>query len=152
MNLTMEEIMLVFYHGTGQGNNLYTQISNATTQGNLDKYYDKKIGIRWMHQCIRRLIDEGYLLRKFRTRPHGPHQWRRIPSLIYFTPKGVRHLMRRTVSGATQLLKKLLAYLNSDDKRWPNTTNIDRDADLSTDPDVAAGLKRLTEIVGKDVS
>lgn len=152
MNQTMDELMIVFYFATGQGNNLYTQISNTTTRGNLATYHNKHIGIRWLHECISRLLDLGYVTRICRVKPHGENQWRRIPSLIFITPKGAKHLQRKAVSGAKQFFNKIVAHLSKPPKKRSKKRDIDESSYMPADPQKAQRLKRLTEIVGKDIS
>jgi len=39
--------------------------------------------------------------------------------MITFTLSGIKYLVKKRVAGALELLKRMLRFLSSDDKRWP---------------------------------
>ena len=111
--------MITLFSCTGQGKKHYSVVSVEKILQLLEKFHKIDIQRRWIFQCLKDLLDAGYITRKARYKHRGGGLIGQIPSMISFTLRGAKYLVSRRVSGATQLLKSILSWVTGKDQRWP---------------------------------
>lgn len=89
---------------------------------------------------MKHLIDAGYITTKYRYRNEEGGEIHQLPSMITFTLRGIRFLVQKRIAGAKQLLKKMLAWINKDDRRFP------KEADILRAPTEGERKKNLTRL------
>ena len=130
------------------GKKNYTTISCDHALELLEKYHGIAINRRWFFYCMRDFIDEGLISRKSRYRHGDRNLIRQIPSLITFTIRGLKHLSRNKVAGAFQALKKMIAWLESKDHRYPDQSDSMPNLTMSERNENIRQLKLLFNKVG----
>ena len=123
MNNSKAALMITLFAATGQGKNHYTVGSVDKFLSLLTKYHKIDIQRRWIFQCLKDLLDAGYITRKARYKRRDGGLIGQIPSMISFTLQGAKYLVSRRVSGAFALLKSILNFVTGKDKRWPGTSD-----------------------------
>jgi len=150
MNASKASIMITLFACTGQGKKHYTVTSVQKISGLLRKYHKIEIQRRWIFQCLKDLLDAGYITRKQRYKRRDGGLIRQIPSMISFSLRGAKYLVSRRVSGAIQLLKNILRFVIGDDQRWPNVEHVtDPGADGKKKANQRELTKLLDQITGK---
>jgi len=144
--------MITLFFSTGQGENHYTVTSINVLRSNLKKFHKKDIKRRWSFQCLRYLIDEGYIRRKKRYVYDHNRLITQIPSMLWFTLKGVVWLVRNGVSGAKKVYKSMVKHIQSGDKRYPQPKEFDDGSYKPADPGEQKRLDGLLGIVTKKIS
>ena len=150
MNATKASQMITLFFSMSQGKNHYTVTSIKTLLLNLSKFHKIDIQRRWCFECLRWLIDEGYIRRKARYRNDHNGLLTQIPSMVTFSLKGVVWLVSKGVSGAKKLYKSMMKFLKKQDKRFPSGKDFDDGSYKPEDPDQRAALEGLLGIVGKE--
>lgn len=145
MNEAKFSIMITLFFSMSQGQNHYTVSSIDKLRENLNKYHKVDIQRRWTFQCLRDLLDAGYLKRKQRFVNDENGLVSQIPSMVTFTLKGAIFMVRRGVSGAKRIVKSMVKYLQKKDKRFPLQKDFD---DGSYKPADLEDKKRLDNLLG----
>ena len=151
MNEAKFSIMVTLFFSMSQGQNHYTVSSIDKLRENLDKYHKVDIKRRWTFQCLRDLLDAGYLKRKQRFVNDENGLVSQIPSMVTFTLKGAIFMVRRGVSGAKRIVKSMVKYLQKKDKRFPLQKDFDDGSYKPADPEEQKRLDGLLEIVTKKI-
>ncbi len=103
MTDTQLAILTILFFSSRQGKSNFPQISNAEILTTLRTDYDIDIGLPWLHQCIRDLIDDRYLARRPSYKHTANTQFRPEPSLLKIAPEGLMYLKRtRTATEAPE--------------------------------------------------
>ncbi len=147
MNALQLILMNILNFSMGQGKNHYTKASVNRILEILAEIYDVHVHRRWVFECIRWLIDHGYITRKPRYENDSAGHVSQKSSMIAFRIKGVRHLVKFGVARAKQKHEDMKDWFKTRDGRWPSEHDYD---DGTWQLDKASDrkrLKRLTEIV-----
>ena len=147
MNACKASTMITLFFSTSQGKNHYTVTSIKTLLVNLLKFHKIDIQRRWCFECLRWLVDEGYIRRKQRYFNDDNGLVTQIPSMISFSLKGVVWLVTQGVSGAKKIYKSMMKFLKKGDNRFPSGKDFDDGSYLPKDPDQLAALEGLLGIV-----
>ena len=116
--------MITIFSCISQGKNHYSIVSIQKILALLEKHHKIDIRRRWLFQCFRDLLSDGYITRKARYKRRPGGLIGQIPSMLSFTLKGAKYLVSRRVSGAIGLLKSILSFVTGKDKRWPAAEDI----------------------------
>jgi len=119
MNSTKHAVAITLFASTKNGEVHYTKASAQKIIILLAKYHDKQIQRRWLFYCLADMEKAGYIRRKTRHRHDRDGKITQISSLITFTLAGIKYLVKKRISGALALLKKMMKWLNGGDHRWP---------------------------------
>lgn len=114
-------------------------------------YHRINIERRWFFQCMHDLEDGGYVSRQRR--------WSKIPgniirsksSIWYFTLRGAQYLSSKAVSGARDLLNRMLAWLHHDDSRQPAAGIYSTPGEEIDKAEAMRRIKGLIEEIGRPV-
>lgn len=146
LNATKIALLITFLSILVKGKNHYCQPHPDTTIELLKKFHSIEIGRRWFFQCMLDLETTGLMRRQRR--------WISLPgptiesdsSLWWFTLRGAKFLVSKSIRGAGELLKLMTTWLHRDDQRRPVVKDI-----LCNEPitDTAEVLKRIRELVKK---
>jgi len=135
----------------GQGQSHYTKSSIDTLRKNLNKYHKINIKRRWTFQCLKNMVEAGYITRKSRYRQEYQGIISQIPSLYSFTIKGIKLLVSRRVTGAAKLLKNMINYISGKDQRWPKEKDVAGQVPFEKYTPTSDDWKKLFGIVGKKI-
>lgn len=124
MNASKASLIITLFSCMGQGKKHYSVVSIEKILQLLQKYHKIKIQRRWIFQCLKDLLDAGYITRKQRYKRRDGGLIGQIPSMISFTLRGAKYLVSRRVSGAVRLLKSILSFVTGSDQRWPHGADI----------------------------
>lgn len=113
-------LLITIYKTLVKGNKGYISPSVNTLIDLVSTFHKINIKRRRAFQCLRYLEDEGYVSRRKRYVKQDDNSWKQVPSLIAITLKGARKLYSMGVDGASKLIKSILDWLKSPDKRWPS--------------------------------
>jgi len=149
MNASCYAIAITLFSSMGQGQSHYTKSSIDTLRKNLSKYHKINIKRRWTFQCLKNMIEAGYIKRKTRFRHKYLGNISQIPSLYAFTVKGIKLLVTRRVTGAAKLLKNMINYISGKDKRWPKEKDVASLELFEKYTPTSDDWKKLFGIVGK---
>jgi len=144
--------MITLFFSMGQGENHVSYSSINAIRENLSKYHKIDIQRRWIFYCLAWLIEEGYIRRKKRYRQDHNGLIAQVPSILWFTLKGVVWLVRMGVSGAKKVYKSMTTYLGKRDGRSPTKKEFDDGSYWPEDPDQRAALENLLGIATKKIS
>ncbi|TSA45885.1 hypothetical protein D4R52_01660 [bacterium] len=144
MNTTKRAIFITIYKIIVKGKKHYIEPSVNTIIDLLCSYHSTEIKRRWAFQCLHDLEEMGYINRRERYIKTPDGLWKQIPSLITITLAGARKLYTQGVDGAARLIKEILGWVRSGDKRWPGYKS-----NLVTSPErmVPAGIAALGEVI-----
>ena len=148
---TKPALMITVFYCIGQGKSHYTVAAVDTFLKLLKDHHNIRIRRRWMFQCLRDLLDQGYLKRRPRHLNDGNGLVTQIPSMISFTLKGVAWLVKMGVDGARAIHKSMLSYLNKGDNRFPSGDDYDDGSWRPSDPKERKRLEGLLGIVTKSI-
>lgn len=151
MNACKASTMITLFFSTGQGKNHYTVTSIKTLLLNLAKFHKINIQRRWCFECLRYLIDEGYIRRKARYRNDFNGLITQIPSMVTFTLKGVVWLISKGVKEAKKVYSSMMKFLKKSDNRFPGRQDFDDGSYWPKDPDQRAALEGLLGIATKKI-
>ena len=90
----------------------------------LQEYHNVKIKRRWIFQILKDLHDEGLITRVERKAPTRNGEFRQEPGLISFTIKGMKYLVKKKVSGALGVLKRMMQWVKKGKRQWPTEKDI----------------------------
>lgn len=142
MNVTKFSILISLFVTTSQGKKHYTLCSVDALLNLLLKYHNISVGRRWAFECLRWLEDEGYIVRRQRYRHQPDTTIRQLSSIISLTAKAAKIMVKKKVSGAMVLLKRMIKWAKGPDRRFP------KPADLV--PSSESDQKELTREEAKD--
>jgi len=140
MNNTKLSILITLFQCTGQGKNHYSLISVNKIIKLLSKIHTTQVKRRWVFQCLRDIIDAGFLSRRPRFKRHRDGTINQLSSITAITLKGAKLLVSKKISGAVLLLKNILSWAKNQDKRFPKKREILPEDFREIDP---AELRRL---------
>lgn len=123
MNNSKRVILITIFKILVKGKKHYIGPSVNTLIDLICSYHSTKIRRRWAFQCLHDLEAQGYLNRRTRFLRLADGTWKQIPSLISITLVGARKLYAQGVDGAARLIKEILGWIHSGDKRWPGYKN-----------------------------
>ena len=152
MNAAKAYTMITVFFSMGQGKNHYTVTSIDTLLLNLAKFHKIIIKRRWLFECLRWLLDNGYIKRKQRYAHDDIGLITQIPSMITFTLKGIIWLKNMGVVGAKKIYKSMVKWLNKGDKRFPKDSDFDDGSYKAKTPEDQKRLNDLLTSVGTDIS
>lgn len=133
--------------GGGRVSYKYSLISINKIIELLKKHYNIEVKRRWVFQCLRDLLDQGYISRQPRRGKNSDGAVWQKSSIIAITLKGARFLFSRQVLGAKQLISSIMAWMRDNiDKRFPKKDVIMN----GIDDNERRQLVNLAEIVTKD--
>jgi len=118
----------------------------------LSEHHGVNIKRRWTFQCIRFLLDSGYISRMPRYRQGTGFAITQLPSMVSFRKKGIDWLLTKGVFGARTLLENILNYFKSGDGRFPKEKDFTSNLMYPPDPIEAKRLKHLAAISTKDIT
>jgi len=151
MNASCYTIAITLFSSMGQGQTHYTKTSIKTLIENLEKYHQIKIHRRWTFQCLKNMLESGYITRRSRYKQGDGGIISQIPSLYAFTVKGIKLLARRRVTGAAKLLKTMMNYISGRDQRWPKAKDVAAPVPFKKYTPSRADWTKLFGIVGKKI-
>ncbi len=149
MNASKASIMITIFFSSGQGKKHYTKTSIKALRKNLKNFHGIKIKVRWTFQCLRDLLDAGYIKRASRHRHDHNGQITQIPSMISFTVKGMAWLVKMGVRKTRKIYKAMIDHLEGKDRRFPTKKDFDDGSWKPKDPGMKEGIKYLRGIVTK---
>ena len=85
--------------------------------------YQNQIGLGAYYKATHDLIREGYIVRQFRYDKKVQPEIRQLSSMISFTLKGVRYLIKMGVMYAFKLYKAIRDWMNKGDARFPRASD-----------------------------
>jgi hypothetical protein len=124
MNRTKHALIISLFASTRNGNKHYTKAAPDKLQSLLKSYHAIDIKRRWLFKCLSDMENAGYIRRKKRFRNIEEGKIRQYSSMITFTLEGIKYLVSKKIEGANLLLKKMLSWLKSKDKRFPKSDDI----------------------------
>jgi hypothetical protein len=147
INETKLAILITFLSILVKGKIHYCEPHPDTTIGLLLKFHGIEIGRRWFFQCMLDLETAGYMRRQRRWIKHPEPQIESDSSLWWFTIRGMKFMVSKSIRGAQELLKSMLTWLHLGDDRRPTAKDL-----LSMTPfmDREAALKKIQQII-KDI-
>jgi len=144
MGSTKHAIIVTIFASMQGGKNHYTKASVNAIQQLLRKYHGVEVKRRWLFYCLRHIEDAGLLRRKQRYRRGENGDIRQISSMISFTLKGVRYLVSNRISGAKELLARMISWWQRQDDRFPDPgPEVEKFIPLEEEKN----LRRLRELV-----
>ncbi len=144
MGSSKHAILITLYSILVKGKKHYVVPSVDATLILLNKFHKITIQRRWFFYCMKWLQDEGYIITRHRFDHYDSNKIMQLPSMITFTLKCARYLMKNRVVGAKELLKRILKWLGRRDKRFPKPQEIDFQM---SDKDAEANKARLKELL-----
>lgn len=127
-----------------KGKKHYCQPRPNTLIELLEKYHKIYIQRRWFFQCMRDLEDQGLICRKRRWIHTDDNTVYSESSLWFFTIRGAQFLKSKAISGAADLLKRMLEWLHRDDSRQPDMKTL---APREPEIDRAEGIRRVQALL-----
>ena len=121
LNATKHALFITIFRIFVKGNKHYITPSRTKVLELLAKRYNIDIKVRWLSECVRALIERGYIKRKRRWKHLDFNAIQSIPSMIALTPSGVSYLNMLGFPGASDLWKRTLTWLKKGDGRFPTT-------------------------------
>jgi len=152
MNNAKMSILITLLSCTSQGKNHYSKICTDKIISLLEKFHSITVKRRWIFQCMRDLEDAGLITRRQRYK-HGDNGLiRQMSSITAFTIKGASFLVKKRVSGSVLMLKRIIAWIKGQDKRWPKKSDVQDDGWWPDDPRQMERLKEMMAGVGKAIA
>lgn len=138
MNNTKNILLVTVYKILSKSRKHYISPSAPALLGIMDTIHGRRIGERWLYQCLSDLDAAGLIGRheRFEKQPDG--SWLQLPGLITLTLAGAKYLYRRGVTGALQIIKNIMAWLQKRDGRWPTLDKLTGLLNIKSIPDVTA--------------
>lgn len=151
INHAKTSILFTFFFCMDQGKNHVSYASINKILELLSKYHKVNIKRSWLFECIRYLLDSGYISRmpRYEQRTGGVITQR--PSMVSFRKKGIDWLLAKGVSGARIMLENLLNYFKRGDGRFPLEKEFTSKLMYPSDPIEASRLKQLAAISTKEI-
>jgi len=119
MNKTKHAVAIALFASTQNGAKHYTKASVRKLLILLAKYHDIQIQRRWLFACLADMERKGYIRRKTRYHREPDGTFTQISSMVTFTLPGVKYLVKKRITGALALLKRMMKWLAGGDARWP---------------------------------
>ncbi len=151
MNNAKMSIIITLLACTSQGKNHYTKICTDKIIKLLEKFHSTVVRRRWVFQCMRDLEDAGLISRKKRYKKGEGGMQRQMSSITSFTIKGASFLVKKRVSGSVLMLKRIIAWIKGQDKRWPKKSDVQDDGWWPDDPRQMERLKEMMAGVGNGI-
>ena len=126
MNRTKHAVIISLFASMRNGRSHYTKASANRIRELLAKYHDIQVQRRWLFYCLADAEEMGIIRRKVRFYRHTDGTVYQLSSMVSFTLYGLKYLTKKKVTGAANLLKQMLAWLASKDKRWPDAETINQ--------------------------
>jgi len=119
MNKTKHSVIISLFASMGNGKAHYTKAKVEKIRMLLAKYHQIQIQRRWLFYCLADIEAAGFIRRKKRFKQGVCTEIQQLPSLVSFTLEGIKYLVRKRVSGAIELLKQMMKFIQRGDKRFP---------------------------------
>lgn len=146
INSTKLALLLTHLAILVKGNIHYCEPHPATVLELIEKYHHITIGYRWYFQCMHDLEIIGFMRRNRRWENLDTGEIHSKSSLWWFTLRGCKYLVSKSIRGSKDLLKSMLAWLHMGDDRSPRAKDI-ADPESFTDP--ATAIKRIKDLINK---
>ena len=124
MNKTKHAVAIALFASTQNGAKHYTKASVRKLLILLAKYHDISIQRRWLFACLADMESQGFIRRKTRYHRELDGTFTQISSMVTFTLPGVKYLVKKRITGALDLLKRMMRWLAGGDTRWPQEKEI----------------------------
>lgn len=138
--------MLTLVKCTPKKGKRYTKVSRRKLLELLDKYQHRKIKLRWLSQCIKDLVDIGFINRHHRYIHDPAGLITQLPSWISFTKDGVQYLVDNLVEGARNWLKSIQTWIYGNNNNHPPKEDKDKHRFRDAYPAEQARQKHTHEI------
>jgi len=146
---TKLSILITILACTCQEKNYYSLVCVNKIRELLAQYHGIHVGKRWIFQCLRYLEDIGLISRKPRYKHQSDGTIRQLSSIIAFTLKGALFLVSKKVKGAKKLMKKILLWIKTKDRRFPREKDIFKGEVSPLTPSDIEPFKTLINMVAK---
>ena len=121
------------------GKNYFTP-SVESIKNSLKAFHNLSVNKSWIYKCLADLDETGFITRQKRYVRLPGGQFKSKISMLSFTYKGIKWLHALGIPDLNGLMKSMLSFAKSGDKRWPKEKDINpRTADTS-------GKTKLTEL------
>lgn len=124
MNGTKSAVFITLFAIQCKGKKHYICPAINTLINLLKSHHKIKVKRRWLFACMKYLIDNKYIVTKYRYHNSTKGEICQLPSMITFTLRGIKFLISKRVAGAKEMLKKMLSWVRGDDKRFPKEAEI----------------------------
>ena len=151
MNNAKMSILITLLSCTSQGKNHYSKVCTDKIISLLEKFHSITVKRRWIFQCMRDLEDAGLISRRQRYKQGDSGVIRQMSSITSFTIKGASFLVKKRVSGSVLMLKRIIAWIKGQDKRWPDKKDVQNGEWWPDDPLQAQRLKEMMAGVGNGI-
>ena len=119
LNASKHACLVTLFKILVKGNHHYITPSRTSVLQLLERRYHISIKTRWLSECVRSLVNRGYIKRKRRWKHLETREIFSIPSMIVLTPSGVNYLNMMGITGSSELWKRTLDWLKKGDGRFP---------------------------------
>lgn len=144
INATKLALLITFLSILVKGKIHYCEPRPDTTIGLLQKYHGIEIGRRWFFQCMLDLETAGYMRRQRRWLKLTGPEIRSDSSLWWFTIRGAKFLVSKSIRGAQELLKSMLTWMHRGDDRRPTAQDMQTIAPFM---DREAALEKIQKLI-----
>ena len=148
INATKLALLITFRSILVKGKIHYCEPRPDTTIGLLQKYHGIEIGRRWFFQCMLDLEEAGFMHRQRRWIKHPDPRIESDSSLWWFTIRGVKFLVKKSIRGAQELLKSMLTWLHRGDDRRPTARDLASGDPLTDQAEVLDRIRKLIRDIG----
>ena len=148
VNETKLALLITFLSILVKGKNHYCEPRPDTTIELLRKFHNITIGRRWFFQCMFDLEDAGFMRRQRRWIFQPGPQIESNSSLWWFTLRGAKYLVSKSIRGAQELLRSMADWLHRDDKRRPVAKDLSESGDIIGAEDLRQRIKHLLRDIG----
>jgi len=131
---TKNAIMIIISSSMDIQKNPYSKASVNKIIELLKQYHGITVKRRWVFYCLHDLEEEGLIARKPRYKNIAPGRIKQMSSMIVFTLKGAKYLIKKKVIGAMQLMKRILDWMKNQDKRFPTNPVLTDAGRVEMDP------------------
>jgi len=144
LNRTKHAVMIALFASMQNGAKHYTKASAHRLRELLAEYHGIQIQRRWLFYCLADAEGAGLIRRKVRYHRKPDGTFVQLSSMVTFTLSGVKYLVQKKITGAVELLKRMLSFLASKDKRWPDVADV---APKWTPEEMNTNRRRLKALV-----
>lgn len=140
-------MLITFLKILVKGNVHYCEPRVDTMLALLLEYHGIDIKRRWFFQCLLDLELSGYIRRQRRWLKLPGPQIESISSLWWFTIRGMKFMVSKSIRGAQELLKGMLTWLKRGDDRRPTAKDLQT---MTPFMDREAALSKIQQLI-KDI-
>lgn len=143
LNAVKHAILIFVLRTLVKGNNHYITPNIRTIQKILRERYGICVGIRWLFQCLKDLLDVGLIWRTRRWNTENPEKPLSCSSLIGLTASGVKYLKRSSIAGADDIWQRTLNWWKRKDGRSPTVSELTGNSQQTSSGGVLTSLKAI---------